>query len=172
MIIPPEYNISATKVTGEIAFFWIIFYSLLTFFFLNLKIYNPYSGFQVVAWIFVGSAIGAISGMMYTKNQLRRLSKDHLIYPNGKDIILFIVPILILVLPSFFISWFVYGALIRGLALLGLLISVFAFGISEQVVKYLLFHVYEKKENMRLMQSLFESGIVVIPKAPNRSFTA
>jgi len=48
-----------------------------------------------VAWIIVGLAIGIISDMMYTKNQLSRLSKDCQFTMNGKDWVLLIVPMVL-----------------------------------------------------------------------------
>ena len=72
-----------------------------------------------MAWITVGSAIGIISAMMGTRNQLSRLLKDYKVYPNGKDIALQIVPMIVYVISGFFASLFILGSnlhhLLRGL---------------------------------------------------------
>jgi len=76
------------------------------------------SVFQVVAWIIVGLVVGAISGRMYTQNQLRRLSKDYHTQPNKKGIILGIVPLLIMLVTEFSVGWFLFDTSMQGSVLI------------------------------------------------------
>lgn len=164
-IIPSGYNLSATKVAGAFAIFWIILYGFTSFTFLNLERYSI-SAFQIVAWIIAGLTVGAISGAIFTQNQLSRLSKDYQISTNGKDMVLLIVPTVLFFIFGFFVSWSIYGAM-RLPIFQGFLISVYAWGISIEIIRYVLFFAFEKRENMRIMQSWFGFLFVLIPKAPN-----
>lgn len=158
-ITPPQYKVSATKVAGALAIFWITLYGFLTFSISrNLETY-PISALQLVAWIIAGLAVGAISCTMFTKNQLNRLLKDYKFSTNGEDMILFIVPTVIFFIFGFFVS--------KPSALQGSLISFYAYGVSFQITRVILFSVLEKKENMRIVQSWFGSGFYLSPKASN-----
>jgi hypothetical protein len=164
LMIPPEYNVTATKTAAYGAIIWTFFYFFTSFLLLSLESFNfP----MLLAWIIAGSAVGVISGTMYTQNQIRRVSRDYLILPNRKDMILAIVPMLIFFIFVSFVSWFLYDASLRGSASLGPLVSVCASLISSQVIRYAVLRAYEKRESMRLMQSWFGGAIALIPKAPN-----
>lgn len=104
LIIPSEYKVSATKLAGGLAIFWIIVYGFM--FFNSFNLYShPVSAFQIVAWIIAGLAIGIISEAMFTKNQLSRLSKDYQFTTNGKDWVLLIVPMVLFFIFGGFVSW-------------------------------------------------------------------
>lgn len=165
LIIPPQYKVSATKVAGAFAVFWIIFYGFILFTILDLETY-PISAFQIVAWIIVGIAVGTISSMYLIKNQLKRLSKEYQLIPNGKDLVIATAPILLFFLIGSFIIYSVQGPSIGLSTLGGLLISLYSWGISIQITRFVLFVAFEKKENMRLMQGWLEGKIILIPKPP------
>jgi|WetSurMetagenome_2_1015567.scaffolds.fasta_scaffold47727_3 hypothetical protein len=173
LIIPSEYKVSATKYAGVFAIFWITFSVFMFFNFVNLERY-PISAFQFVAWIIAGLTVGAITVAMFTKNQLSRLLKDYQFTTNGKDLVLLIVPTVLFFIFGFFVNWSIYGAM-RVPILQGFWISAIAWGISIEITRVILFGVFEKKENMRLMQSWWGPGIILVPKAPinnvNRSET-
>jgi hypothetical protein len=127
----------------------------------------PISIAQLVAWIIAGISVGAASCLMYTKNQLGRFSKEYHISLNGKDMLLLLVPSV-----SFFIFGFFVSLTIGGIAHIGVLqgfaISVYAWGISGQLTRCILLGAFEKKENMRLMQSWWGAEVFLIPKAPKK----
>lgn len=159
LIIPSDYKLSATKIAGAFAIFWLIFYGFI-FFTSFSPTRNPISSFQIVAWIIAGLAVGLISNAIVTKNQLTRISKDYQFTPNGKDVVLVIVPIILLSIFSGFVSLFLYSSLQVWL------ISIYAWGISFEITRIVLFAAFEKKENMRLMQSWWGANIILVPKAP------
>ena len=104
--------------------------------------------------------------MYVTKNQLRRLSKEYKFVPNGKDLIIISVPIILYFIVGGFVIYSFQGPS-GGLSTLGgLMISSFSWIISLQVTRYLLFAAFEKKERMRLMQSWWDMGIYLVPEAP------
>jgi hypothetical protein len=152
-IIPAGYTLSATKVFGVFTIFWIIVYGLLFFNTPNLT-RVPVSTFQAVAWIIAGLAVGTITGTILAKSQLRRLSKNYQFSTTGKDIVLIIVPIALFIIFSSILSWST------------ILLSIYSLGVSFQITKWMLFFNFEKKENMRLMQSWWGTEIYLIPKAP------
>ena len=152
-IIPQGYNLSATKFAGALAIFWIILYGYLFFTIINLERY-PISIVQIAAWIVAGSALGTISCAIVTKNQLKRVSKDYQFSTNVKDMVLLIVPTVLFFTFGFILSWST------------ILISVYAWGISIHITKCALFFNFEKRENLRLMQSWWGMEIYLVPKAP------
>lgn len=166
IVIPPGHSVNATKTAGMQS----VYFAVLGFFFTYLfSFLVPDFSFPLtymVAWVIAGLTVGAISGGMYTQNQLKRLSKNNQIYPNIKDIILLCVPMLILFFIGVYSSWFLYGAYMQGSVLLVLIASVFSLGISAQTTMYALFSAYEKRENMRLMRNAVGWRIIAIPKAP------
>lgn len=167
IVIPPGYNVSATKTAGLQS----IYFTVLGFFFVYIfSFLTPDFSFSLtymVAWVIAGLTVGAISGGMYTKNQLKRLSKNQQIYPNIKDMILLCVPMLTLFFVGIYSMWFLYGAYMQGSALLVLLASVFALGISAQTTMYALFASFEKRKNMCLMRMAVGWRIIAIPKPPS-----
>lgn len=158
-IIPSGYNLSSTKLLAGLTIFWIIFYGYFFFYAFNI-FWRPISAFQIVAWIISGLAVGVISHMLYTKNQLSRLSKDYQFTMNGKDGVLLIVPMVL-----FFIFAGVANSFLYSSSQLWL-ISAYTFAVSGLITRIILFADFEKKENMRLMQSWWGSTIILLPKAP------
>ena len=166
LVIPPEYKVSATKVAGAFAIFWTMLYGYFSFTILDFERY-PVSSFQIVPWIIAGTVVGVIISTIFTKNQLRRLSRDYQFSINGKDMVLLIAPLVL---------FFVFGISV-GLSysftnmsipvMQGFLISFLSLGISLQIIRYVLFVAFEKKENMSIVQSWFGFGFFLIPKAPN-----
>ncbi len=114
----------------------------------------PVSTFQAVAWIIAGLAVGAITGTILAKNQLRRLSKDYQFSTTGKDIVLIVVPIVLFFIFSSILGWST------------ILFSIYSLGVSIQITRWIVFFNFEKKENMRLMQSWWGMEIFLIPRAP------
>jgi len=165
LIIPSEYTLSTTKFTAGYAIFWIVFYGFMFFTSINLEKYDI-SGLEVGAWLIAGLAVGAISFGISTKNLLRRLLKDYRSSVSIKDMILLIAPIL-LGITGLFVSYSIYGSNMRLLPLQGFLISVYAWGFSAVITRVTLLVTFEKRENMRIMQSWFRNGFVLIPKPPN-----
>ena len=163
--IMPNYNVSATKAAGVGAILWTIVYGFLFSTILQFERY-PVTAFQIVAWIAVGSAIGIISAMMGTKNQLSRLLKDFKFYPNGKDIALQIVPMVVYVISGSFTIFFILGSNIYAPPSQGFAFSVYALSVFIFVTRPFLFFAFERRENMRLMQSWVGGEIILIPKAP------
>jgi hypothetical protein len=163
--IPSGYNVSATKTAGIFAIFWILLYMFQSFTFLNLE-RIPISTLQVAAWIIAGLAVGTISSIMLTKNQLGRILKDYQFSTNGKDIVLLVVPAVLFFIFGFFVSLSIYGIMYSP-SLEGWLISIFAWGGSMFVTRYFLFFTFERKENMRLMRSWWGMEIFLIPRAPD-----
>ena len=165
LMIPPEYKISATKVAGAFAVFWIILYGFMFFTSLNLERY-PISGFQVAAWVIAGLGVGTISCAILTKNQLSRLSKDYQTSINLKDMVLLAVPIVLLCIFGILISRSI-GSSTHIPYFQGLTFSIYAWGVSCVITRVALFASFEKRENMRIMQGWLEGGLVLIPKPPN-----
>jgi hypothetical protein len=170
-IIPPRYNASATKLLGGYTIFWIIFYGYFFIYFFNFVIFNfgshPVSALQIVGWIIAGSAVGVIPHAIVTKNQLSRLSKDYQFHTNKKDWVLLFVPMILFLCLSSLVNVFLYSSLRM------LLISFYCWGVSSQLTRIILFAAFEKRENMRLMQSWWESTtIILLPKPPNSNIIA
>jgi hypothetical protein len=161
-IIHPQYNVSATRIVGGFAVFWIILFGLWFLMFFNLE-FHAIPPVQIMAWILAGLTVGIISNTMLTKNQLRRLSKDNQFTPNKKDQLYFSVPIVLFSIFGGFANWFLYSSLQVWL------ISLLSWAVSSQITRTILFAVFEKKENMRLMQNWLEPKIILIPKAPNNN---
>jgi hypothetical protein len=161
LIIPPEYNVSATKLAGGFAVLWIILFGFIIFDTSNLSLrwYNI-SLFQIVAWIIAGLVVGVISGTIFARNQLGRLSKDFKFSANKKDAVVLIVPMGVFFIFGGFVSWFLQSSLELWAIL------VYSWALSYQIPRVLLFAVFEKNTNMRLMQSWWGSTIILVPKAP------
>ena len=167
MTIPSEYTVSATKAAGAFAIFWIIIYGILDGFVFSTSLERyPVSAFQLIPWIIVGLAVGAITSTMVTKNQLSRLSRDVQFYVNGKDMVLLIVPIVLFLIFGFFVSLSIPAAIPHVQSFQGFLFSVYAWGVSFVAIRPVLFLGFERRENMRLMQSWWGLGTFLIPKAP------
>ncbi len=152
-IIPSGYTLSTTKMLGGLTIFWIVVYGFLFFNTLNFAVF-PVSTFQAVAWIIAGLAVGTITGTILAKNQLRRLSKNYQFSTTGKDIVSIIVPIVLFFIFSSILSWST------------ILFSIYSWGVSIQITRWVVFFNFEKKENMRLMQSWWGMEIFLIPRAP------
>jgi hypothetical protein len=165
-MIPQDYTVSATKTARNVAVLWIFLYGFFSLIWLSTE---PVNITLLVAWIIVGAAVGIISGKKYTQNQLRRLSKEVQIYPNKKDMIFVIVPLLLVLPFGFLVSWFLFDALIRPSRLFGVLVSVYAYSASQQVARYAIFRGFERKQDMRIMTGWLGGGIAVIPKPPNNN---
>ena len=170
LVIPPGYNNRATKVAEVMAIMWAGILGFLIF--LSWPIYDVYdvTVFQLVVWIFVGLAFGVISGWLSTQNQIKRLARDYKMEPNRKDMILISTPILIFFIPSFLLIWFLFNPFIGTSILSSLNISVWAVGVSSQVARVFMFRRFERRVNMRLVQSWLGGGIVVIPKPPKNNY--
>jgi hypothetical protein len=163
-IIPPQYNASATKIAGGFAIFWILFLGLELVMSFNLE-FHAIPPFQIMAWILSGLTIGIISNTTLTKNQLSRLSNDYQFTPNKKDQLILIIPIVSFSILGGFVNWFLYSSLQV------FLISMLSYGVSFFLIRTLLFAAFERKQNMRLMQSWGGGGatIFLVPKAPNNN---
>jgi hypothetical protein len=153
LLIPSGYTVSTTKMLGALTIFWIVVYGFLFFNTLNLTVF-PVSPFQAVAWITAGLAVGTITGTILAKNQLGRFSKNHQFSTTGKDIVSIIVPIVL---------FFIFSSV---LSLSTILFSIYSLGVSIQITRWVVFFNFEKKENMRLMQSWWGMEIFLIPRAP------
>jgi hypothetical protein len=158
LIIPPEYNVNATKFAGAFSIFSIIFWGFMIFS-IDFTM-HPISAFQIVAWIIAGLAVGVISEAVFTKNQLSRLSKDYQFTTNGKDWVLLIVPMILFFIFGGYVSWLINSSI------QWFVISVYAWGVSYLLTRFILLAAFEKKTNMRLMQSWWGSTIILVPKAP------
>jgi hypothetical protein len=161
LIIPPQYKVSALKFSVMFSIFWIIVYGYMFF-----SSFNPgrgiVSGFQVALWVIAGLAVGTISCAVFTNNQLGRLLKEYkTISLNKKDWVLLVAPMVLFFILSISVSWSIYGSPSQEL-----LISFFAWGVSSEITRVALFANFEKKEKMRIMQTWFGEGFVLIPKAP------
>ncbi len=128
LIIPPQYNMSATKIAGGFAIFWILFFGLELVMSFNLE-FHAIPPFQIMAWIFAGLTIGIISNTMLTKNQLSRLSNDYQFTPNRKDQLILIIPIVSFFIIGGFVNWFLYSSLQVWL------ISILSWGVSSQLTR-------------------------------------
>ena len=167
LIIPPDYTWSATKYAVVIAAIWIICFSYPLLSASNFG-FNL-SAFQIAVWVFAGLTFGGLSGVACTKNQLHRLSKDHKISVTAKDMMLLSIPMLLFMVSVYLATWLLLSGSVRGGVLGGFLFAVYFWGVSLYVPRIFLFRSYERKANMRLMQSWGDSGIAEIPKPPNRS---
>ena len=168
LMISQDYTISATNTARNIAILWIFMYGFSSLLWFNIE---PVNITLLVVWIIVGVAVGIFSGKKYTQNQLRRLSKEVQIYPNKKDMIFAVVPLLLVLPFGFLVSWFLFDALVRQSSLLGVVVSVYVFSVSQQVTRFAIFRGFERKQDMRIMTSWFGGGIAVIPKPPNNNTT-
>lgn len=159
LIIPFEYNVSATKVAGGFAVFFTLFLGLMFLTSFNFG-FHSIPLFQIIAWLLAGLTIGMIANTLITKYQLGRLSRDYQFTPNRKDLIIFIVPLVLFSIFGGFVNWFLYSSLQLWL------LSLLSLGVSSQLTRTILFAAYEKRENMRLMQSWTGNGIFLVPKGP------
>lgn len=159
-IIPSGYNVSSTKLLAGLTIFWIIFYGYFFFYAFNI-FWHPISAFQIVAWIIAGLAVGIISDGILAKNQLSKLSKDYQFTTIGKDWGLFFASMVLFVIFSGFVSWFLYSSLQVWA------IFVYFWGVSSQITRVFLFAAFERKVKMRLMQSWWGTNIFLVPKAPS-----
>ena len=162
LVIPLGYDLSATFVAGLTTVFYAILGSLLIISFFSLEKNITFT--FLVAWIIAGLTVGAISGTIETKNQLRRLSKGHQLNTSREDLIILITPIFLLFIFGQYLSINYIG--LRTSALLGDLSAVFAFAVIVQAIRYGSFWAYEKRGNVCLMQGSFRGQIIAIPKAP------
>jgi hypothetical protein len=144
LMIPPEYKVSTTKVAVVFAVFWIIFYGFMFCTIIDLD-RHPVSAFQAVAWIIVGLSIGAISALIFTKNQLGRLSKDYKFFTNGKDLVLLLVPQILFFIFGFIMSWY-FGSSTGLPSLQGVYISIYFWVVSFEITRIILFVAFEKRE--------------------------
>ena len=127
---------------------------LRVFLFLSLILIFPlFQRFKLWLWIIVGLAVGIIPQAIVTKNQLNRLSKDYQFTTNGKDMVLLIVPVVLFFIFGIFFGWFSYYSV---WVLCGFLFILL--GVSYQLTRGVLFAAFERKENMRLMQSWLGTG--------------
>ena len=157
LVIPSGYNLSTTLIARLTAVFWAILGSILIIPFLSFE-RNVSFPFQVT-WIIAGLAVGIVSGLVGTKNQLGRLSKDRQLNTNKKDLIILIFPLFLLFMIGQFISVNYVG--LRTSALLGDLCAVFAFAVIVQVIRYGIFSAFEKKEKVCFLQSSFRGRVMI-----------
>ncbi len=162
--IPYGYDLSATLVAGLTTVFYAVLGSLLIISFFSLE--RSISLTFIVAWIIAGLTIGAISGAIETKNQLKRLSKGHQLKTSKEDLIILIMPLFLLFIFGQYLSINYIG--LRTSALLGDLSAVFAFAVIAQAIRYGSFWAYEKRGNMCLMQSSFRGRVIAIPKSTDQ----
>jgi hypothetical protein len=155
-MIPRGYNVSVIKMFGATTIFWIVIYGILFFYTLNLA-EVPASTSQIVASIVAGLAVGAFVGIISTKNQIGRLSKNYKFSTTGKDIVLNVVSIVLFCIFGAVLSWST------------ILFSVYFFGVSTLITRWVFFFNFEKKEDMRLMQSWWGTEIFLVPKAPSEA---
>lgn len=160
LAIPPGYDLSATLVAGLTTVFYAILGSLLIISFFSLE--RSITIAFLITWIMAGLTIGAISGTVETKNQLKRLSKSHPLKTSKEDLIILIIPLFLLFIVGQFLSINYIG--LRSSALLDDLSAVFVFAIIVQVIRCVLFSAYEKREKVCLMQNGFRGKIIAIPK--------
>jgi hypothetical protein len=155
LVIPPEYDLSATLLTGVSAI-------LFGFMGLPLNLLGLFFNHSLphVFWFSVFLAVGAFLGFVGTKNQLNQLSRDYKISQNASNaklIIVFLVPLTV----AFFLYYMFMGFPS------GEMFVFFVCTSSFWMSRWLLMRAYEKRENMRLMQSLWGSFLIAIPNPPN-----
>jgi hypothetical protein len=158
-IIPPEYKASVTKRCGVYAIFITFVCGFVIFTSLDQE-RNPISAFQIMVWIIIGLAFGVISSLIETKYELSRVSKTCKFTTDRKDYVLIYVPIILFFIFCYIVSGFLYSPSLLWL------ISAYVWGISQFVTRIVLFVSYERKENMRLMQSWWGSTVFLVPKPP------
>jgi hypothetical protein len=161
--IMPAYKLSTVKFTVVFTIFWMMFYGYMLF--TSFSAWYTISGLQIAAWAIAGSLIGILSGWGYNRNQLKRLASNYQISVNGTDMALLVVPFILFVVFCFLAAWSMPIRL--GVVLQGLLISVYGWGSSEGITRTVLLAYFERKENMCIMQSWWDSGLVLIPRAPD-----
>lgn len=158
--IPQQYGASATKSAGILSVIWVILGVFLTVFFIGID--RHVSLIYQIGWISGSAVAGIISGLLYTRNQLNRLSKNITIGLEVKDIGLNAVPLLAFI----FIS--AYVAIVFDVPAVGSF-SFFSAFACQQLARYITFWAYEKREKMRVMQPRFGSELAIIPKPPKNS---
>lgn len=163
LVIPPWSNQSATASAAMTAIMWIIISSMAI---LTISIDFDYASPLIqVAFLLAGLAVGAAYGVLSTKKIVAILSRKHQYNYTGKTLVLAIVLVVAIfgffaVLPSIIGYSPISGALIRGFWL-----SFYSFAGSMLMARYVGFFAFEKRQNMRLLQS--SMSIFVIPKAPD-----
>jgi hypothetical protein len=112
----------------------------------------------------VGLTVGILSNYMFTQSQLCRLSRSYRIEgPNKKELFLLIAPILTILASSFlFNSSFFNATQALNLSLLSAYMTL----VPHMPIRFCMFHSYEKKENMRIMQDWMDPGLILIPQPP------
>jgi hypothetical protein len=160
LAIPLGYDLSATKWAGCYAVFWISLTSLNMLFssegHLILNIFDLF-------WLIGGFVIGVILGLVIPRNQLNRLSIEYKINPNRKEIIFLIGSLSIFLAVRFlFFFWFPISFML-------IFASLLALGCPILLFRYVLFYAYEKKENMRLVQSGGEEKFTLFLKLQLRA---
>ncbi|MCW4025503.1 MAG: hypothetical protein NWF01_10800 [Candidatus Bathyarchaeota archaeon] len=161
VVIPSGVTLNAITVAGVSA---VVYIALATVFI------GKFGPTQIhimpeIAWIIVGVAVGILSNYMFTQSQLCRLSRSYRIEgPNKKELLLLIAPLLTIWASSFlFNSSFFNATQALNLSLLSAYMAL----VPHMPIRFWMFHSYEKKENMRLMQDWIQIGTIAIPKPPN-----
>jgi hypothetical protein len=166
LIISPWSNTSAKKVAGGVIVLWIIISSI--FLSMNLNLNYPFSPAFQVSCVLAGLAVGAISGFFVTRKEVRSFSRNHQILPNTRNTTLLVICTVVIFVVFFAIFLFTKGfSAYLGLVANGLVLSVYPAILSMSTVRYFAYSAFEKRENMRLVQSWTGGGLFVIPKAPD-----
>jgi hypothetical protein len=166
LVISPWSNTNAKKVVGGSIVLWIIYSSI--FFSMTFTLDSFSSPALQVSCVLVGLAVGAISGFFVTRKEVRNLSRNHQILPNTRNAILLIIFAVVILVIIFAILLFTeWSSAFLGIVANGFILSVYPAILSMFTVRYFAYSAFEKRENMRLVQSWTGGGIFVIPKAPD-----
>jgi hypothetical protein len=161
-IIPAEYHLSFTKYTVAFTVFFILIYGFM--FFITPPEKFTISALQSLAWIIAGLAAGTIIGKVFTNNQLVRLSENIKTKTTAKDLFFLVVPLIAFFILGYFASTYFYAISVYHLQ--GLLISIYSLEVSLLVMRCYLLYAFEKRENMRIVNSWFGLYFFLVPKAP------
>jgi hypothetical protein len=163
LVIPQWSNTSATTRAASFAIAWLFMSGL--FVLMKSSEFDPpipvFDAFSVLG----GLAVGAIYGFFSTRKEVKSLSRNYQYRPNGKYIALTIILIFVFFILFSLLIFAKQYSEIMPLVSNGLLLCAYPFGVSMLTIRYVWFSIFEKRENMRLMQSDFGT-IFAIPKPP------
>ena len=122
---------------------------------------------EAAVWVIVGVVSGVGVCWMLTGLQLGPLLREYHYGITGKDLLLNLLTVTCLIAFGILACWAIYG--FRAM-LMPLLFLFYSLGVSFVVSRIFFFASFERKQDMRIVQSWLEPELFLIPKPPNSFF--
>ncbi|MCW4000202.1 MAG: hypothetical protein NWE93_08175 [Candidatus Bathyarchaeota archaeon] len=161
-IIPSDYTLSTTKYAVVLAVFNVVLFGFMSFSIgLELR-----ASLVTAAWVTMGAAAGLVCSWALTTRQLGVLAKEYHYRFTAKELVLLLL-IAAMPITGGFACWSIYG---RDLS--PFLALLYPWVVSFAITRPLLLAAFERKNDMRIVQSTWGTGMYLIPKPPQDNISS